>query len=381
MSERTESPAAETLSARSPRPPLLAGARLEPVIPRSIEEAFRYAQWVCAAGLCPDSYTTDGKPDSPPDPQKVVIGILKSLEVGFPPITGLNTIAIIRKRACIWGDGAMALVQDSRLVDKIEVEWIGAESDGKEPALTDFVDAYACVYRIWRKGQPTPFEGRFSVRDAKRAHLWGNVRRQPWIEHPKRMLFSRARAFALRDGFADCLSGLSIREELEDLPPEPPARTDTAFLDDAPAQIAAPAETPMPGVTAAPEQHRPHEADDRPASDVPAPLFSAQSPTRGALSDPGTSPARQASGSPGSGTLSADIEDVLAVKPLMQFRYRKRTDWGATANALIESIRSWASPAERGPWLAANKRLLDEMQVQAPEHRGRVEQALTEAEY
>jgi hypothetical protein len=39
----------------------------------------------------------------------------------------------------------------------------------------------------------------------------------------------------LRDGFADCLMGLSIREEVEDLPAEAPGKTDTSFLEDAPA--------------------------------------------------------------------------------------------------------------------------------------------------
>ena len=49
------------------------------------------------------------------------------------------------------------------------------------------------------------------------------------------MLMARARAYALRDGFADCLMGLAIREEIEDLPAEAPGKTDTSFLDDAPA--------------------------------------------------------------------------------------------------------------------------------------------------
>jgi len=39
----------------------------------------------------------------------------------------------------------------------------------------------------------------------------------PWIEHPDRMLKIRARAFPLRDGFADALAGLAIREEVEDM--------------------------------------------------------------------------------------------------------------------------------------------------------------------
>ncbi|MGH6729111.1 MAG: hypothetical protein ACREBK_03065, partial [Sphingomicrobium sp.] len=65
-----------------------------------------------------------------------------------------------------------------------------------------------------------PYIGRFTVRDAERAGLWMNAKRKPWVHYPKRMLFNRARAFALRDGFADALAGLSITEEvLDTLPP------------------------------------------------------------------------------------------------------------------------------------------------------------------
>lgn len=48
------------------------------------------------------------------------------------------------------------------------------------------------------------------------------------------MLKWRARGNAMRDGFADCLMGLSIREEVEDLNlTAEPEKTNTSFLDDA----------------------------------------------------------------------------------------------------------------------------------------------------
>lgn len=256
------------------RQQLVAGAPVRPIIPTTIEEAFRLAQWICGARLAPDSYgydedhMIDAQPGcahkmrdgrcieckgrfvkkEDPDPQKVVIGILKSIEVGLPPITGLSTIAIVRKRPCIWGDGAIALVQRTGLVDRIEQRFEGDETANKDPALTDFPDSFRAVFRIWRKGQPEPYEGNFSVREARRAHLWGNTKKIPWIEYPRRMLMARARAYALREGFADALAGLSIREEIEDLPPEPPPRTDVSFLDDAPRSLPAPSEAPLNAV-------------------------------------------------------------------------------------------------------------------------------------
>jgi hypothetical protein len=199
---------------------LESGQRVAPIVPRNVEEAFRIAQAVVNAGLAPASYERDApNPDKLPDVQKILIGILKGAEVGLPPITALSTIAIINKRPCIWGDGAVALCQQSGHVEKVEQKWEG--EDGKED--------WAAVYRIWRRGQSQPYEGRFSVKDAKRAGLW--MKRSTWVQYPQRMLMARARAYALRDGFADCLMGLSIAEEMRDLPAEP-QMVDKSFLED-----------------------------------------------------------------------------------------------------------------------------------------------------
>jgi hypothetical protein len=46
-----------------------------------------------------------------------------------------------------------------------------------------------------------------SVADAK-GRLW--TRKGPWEHYPQRMLQMRARAFALRDGFADVLRGPAL---------------------------------------------------------------------------------------------------------------------------------------------------------------------------
>ncbi len=194
-----------------------AGHDLAAVVPRTLEEAFRFAQLVVNAGLCPNSYETAGRPD----PQKVVIGILSGLEVGVPPMQALKGIAIINGRPAIWGDLAIALIQSKNLIEDMEHHYTG----------TDGEDDWTCHVVIKRRHQDKPYDGRFSVKDAKRAKLWNNPSKQPWILYPNRMLFNRARAFALRDGFADALAGLAIREELEDMPAAP-APVALEFLDD-----------------------------------------------------------------------------------------------------------------------------------------------------
>jgi hypothetical protein len=68
-----------------------------------------------------------------------------------------------------------------------------------------------------RKGR-TPVVFKFSVEEAKRALLWGKA--GPWTAYPKRMMQMRARGFALRDAFADVLTGLITAEEAHDYPAE-----------------------------------------------------------------------------------------------------------------------------------------------------------------
>lgn len=185
------------------------------IVPRSIEEAHRMAAAIIAAGLAPDSYKERGAPSV----EKVMVGLMKSLEVGFPPLTGLSTIAIIGNRPCIWGDGATALVQRSGLLKSLTKRVIGT-CPLPDTGLQAWPDSYGYEVTAFRVGQDEPYVGSFTVADAKRADLWLNDRRRPWVEYPDRMLFNRARAFALRDGFADALMGLSIREEVEDANPD-----------------------------------------------------------------------------------------------------------------------------------------------------------------
>jgi len=71
-----------------------------------------------------------------------------------------------------------------------------------------------------RKDKPEPITHTFTIKDADRAGLL-KVRpgKEPgvWHHYPQRMLQMRARAWTLRDGFADVLKGLQIREEMEDI--------------------------------------------------------------------------------------------------------------------------------------------------------------------
>ena len=218
-----------------PTPP----ARIAGIVPTTHEEASSLVESMFRADMVPNSYEVKvgGRVDEKKTMARMMIGMLKGLEIGLPPVTALSTICVVNNRPCLWGDGAVALVQQRGLVDKVETFYEG------EPGQDD----YTSVYRIWRKGQDKPYEGRFSIAQAKRARLLGKI--GPWQSYPERMLFNRARAFALRDGFSDCLMGVGIAEEVADIPVQDTGeKLDMSFLDDNPE---------APAIT-----HQPEETDE-----------------------------------------------------------------------------------------------------------------------
>lgn len=197
-----------------PRPQLVAGARPTAIVPRTMEEAYRLATAVCTAGMAPYGIDT---------PEKALIAIMHGLEVGLTPMMAMQRIAVVNGRPTIWGDAAIGLVRASGLCEWIK-EWVDGSGDAR-----------AAVCEAKRRGEPGTIKRNFSVADAKTAKLWGKSGPKgptPWVTMPDRMLQMRARGFCLRDGFADVLGGLYIREEIDDelprqhghpAPPAPPA--------------------------------------------------------------------------------------------------------------------------------------------------------------
>ena len=177
-------------------PSLQSGGAVRAIVPQDFDGAWRIATAVCKAGMAPKGLDT---------PEKAMVAIMHGMEVGLTPMAALQSIAVVNGRPTIWGDGAIGLVRGSG-----RCEWIKERIDGEG-------DAMVAICEVKRKGEADPIKGRFSVADAKKASLWGKS--GPWQQYPKRMLAMRARAFALRDGFADILRGLGIAEEVQDFQP------------------------------------------------------------------------------------------------------------------------------------------------------------------
>lgn len=170
------------------------GGKISAFVPTSLDETWRLATIIGKSGMAPKAYKS---------PEQIMVGIMAGLELGLSPFTALQSIAIIGNNPSVWGDGALALVESSGLL-----EWIDEEFDEQTKTAT-------CTVK--RRGKPKPTVRTFGFDDAKQANLLN--KEGPWRGYPKRMCQMRARAFAIRDTFADVLKGIGIAEEVQDYTP------------------------------------------------------------------------------------------------------------------------------------------------------------------
>ena len=224
-----EDDAKTSLPAIAEAPPP-AGQQIQAMVPNTPEEIAWTIGVIVRGGLVPDSYKD--RSTGQPNKSQLAIGIMKGLELGVPPLTALANIAVINGRPTMWGDLMIAMVLKTGLLVGIKEDEIGTPAPDAGD-VDKFDDSYGLEVALTRKGVEGPFIGRFTVGDARRAGLWMNNKRKPWLHHPKRMLRMRAIGFALRNGFADCLAGMYFREEIEDMPTEPKV-VDRGFLDSSP---------------------------------------------------------------------------------------------------------------------------------------------------
>ena len=159
--------------------------------PGNLKEAMEYAQVIANSTMVPKAY--QGKAGD------ILVAVQMGAELGLKPIQALQNIAVINGRPSVYGDSLLALVQAHSSFEDIKETF-----DEKTNTAT-------C--NVKRKNQ-SEYTVSFSSEDAKKAGLWGKA--GPWSQYPKRMLQMRARSYALRDKFADALSGLIMAEEAQD---------------------------------------------------------------------------------------------------------------------------------------------------------------------
>ncbi len=164
--------------------------------PQTIEQAEKFCQMLAKTEFVPKAFRN--KPDS-----IMVVGAMGA-RLGVDVFTAMSGIADINGKPCVYGDLMMAVCQNhAEFEDCIE------STEGKA-----YEDTFTAICTAKRKGR-APVTRTFSVIEAKEANLWKKA--GPWTSTPQRMLQMRARAFALRDTFADALAGMHSVEEMADL--------------------------------------------------------------------------------------------------------------------------------------------------------------------
>lgn len=162
--------------------------------PQSLNEAMELANMLSSSNLVPKPYQNK--------PADVLVACQWGAEIGLKPLQSLQNIAVINNIPAVWGDAVVALVRASGLCEYIKQDW-----DEKTQTAT-------CTVK--RKNEPEEVRT-FSREDA---NIAGHLGKDTYKKNLRRMLSIRARAFALRDVFADVLKGLKVAEEVMDYPEE-----------------------------------------------------------------------------------------------------------------------------------------------------------------
>lgn len=205
----------------------------------NFDQIIERCNFIASSDFVPNSFKGSGA--------NVLMALELGRSIGISATSSLQHIAFVNNRPTVWGDALPAVVKaNGGDVIKREIGEPGAEDWGFEVTVT-------------RPGSE-PVVETFTVADAKRAGLW--EKSGPWKQYTRKMLFYRARAFAIREQFADVLSGVAIREEVEDYIDVTPSRSaETATTRDAP-----PATTRSQAVLAELQQDDP----ESPASPSPS---------------------------------------------------------------------------------------------------------------
>jgi hypothetical protein len=179
---------------RAPEPKAPIALTNDGFVAQDLEGAFRLAAMMVKAGIA-GKHTAESA--------TLAIGMGRTL--GLSAAMAVQNIAVINGKPAAYGELPLALARRSGLIAAFSEAGGGSGDD------------YGWTCTIVRKDDPNPIVRRFTVKDAKRAGLWGKS--GPWTNYPDRMLMFRARGFALRDSVPEALNGLSVGEEAEDIAP------------------------------------------------------------------------------------------------------------------------------------------------------------------
>lgn len=170
----------------------------------SMDDAWRFATAIAGTDLAPKGMSANE-----------VFGVVQAgAELMLSPLRSLANMKIINGRVGPMGALAKALVRQAKVL---------APGTGFKQWFTgtEEEDDWTAHVQTRRADEGETRTTSFSVKDAKRAQLWGKVGRggpSPWVTYPQRMLMWRALGFHLDDHFSEVLMGFHIAEVLPDYP-------------------------------------------------------------------------------------------------------------------------------------------------------------------
>lgn len=191
---------------RIERPPIdIADGKLQLT---GFDQCARVAQTLFLAATYPESWVSKKATSDKAAIAGITVALLFGAENGFTLSQTMTCVYMVNNKPALYGDGPIAKVRGSGKMVRIEEKWSGAG------------DTLKCSVRAVRRGESggedESSERSFGVADAKaqglRGPMWGNPGMWP------RMCQCRARAWVLRDLFADVLMGMAIQEEYEGVP-------------------------------------------------------------------------------------------------------------------------------------------------------------------
>lgn len=175
--------------------------------PTTIGQTRRLAEVILAGGMMPRGWALPND-SAQAVLAKATIALAFAYRLRRDWTWALGAVAVVNNRPCLYGDALPDLIWASGKCAVIDETWEGLSGDGMAGPNT------VAVCRAKRSDNGAEKVYRFSVKDAQNADLFGKS--GPWRSYPKRMLQMRARAFCLRDLFADVLSGAGVAEEQQD---------------------------------------------------------------------------------------------------------------------------------------------------------------------
>lgn len=176
------------------------------LIPKNVSEVESFANYLFKSSLANSKFKTA---------HDVGYVIIYALEKDIPITEAVQQYSIMKRRSKT-GDVTFLIAKSEVLLSQVKRS--GLLEYYHEEILGSFDDGTAKgVVTVQRKKEDKK-SFIFTTGDAKKARLWG--RQGPWTDYPQRMLVMRARGFALRDVFADVLSGAYTYEEARDISDE-----------------------------------------------------------------------------------------------------------------------------------------------------------------